>query len=357
MTVGAIITAVMIYMFIYYSIIPPSTMNLPAYFDFSEMPPTSDLFLTPKQWSYMSIEMEKQKVLPSMAKHPTSPILYPYTNYDIILDVTLTDSPANDQLGMVTVLSEIRHKNIVKAISTRSFLPPYKSFLTRITYQLLWAIPFATGLVSEYTHVKLNLFDGFEEDVDSPATNLIITLKSSRIATIQIVDAQVTFTPQLFGIRYYMVHFKVITFLITATVITVIELIAFALTSILIYTYLPKSWHIFGFLDSYDVKPSISVSDHYRKRHHIYQSGHPILRAKPVDDKRSLDDDLLPPLESSSHISSNQQQQQQQQALPSVPIVIPPRNTYSEVQLEPNDHEGLRHRQLDPGEIGSSSVD
>ena len=137
-----LLSSLFFYTFTYALLIPDLSLSLPVVFDFSLPHPTATIPLhPPTHTSHLPLHLPSSS-LPSPPRSTSSsssphPLLYPHQSYDVVLHLTLPDSPHNSHLGVVTLHSTFAHHHLPLASSTSSFLPPYRSTLTRVTLTLL----------------------------------------------------------------------------------------------------------------------------------------------------------------------------------------------------------------------------
>ena len=195
------------YTFFYSLFIPQLSVSLPVTFDFSQPRPAASVSLVSPQWSYSSLPplLSLSSPTASASKSP----LYPLQAYDVSLSVTVPDTASNARLGVITIQSAFMHRTTPLASSTHSFLPPYRSRIIRMLYELAFAIPLTLGLWSESHTVDVLLYDRFKEPPAALATtHLSLNITSPLANKLQLYSATLTLSAQLTGVKYAMQKYK-----------------------------------------------------------------------------------------------------------------------------------------------------
>ena len=215
---GALVTTVLIlsffssvfwYTFFYSLFIPQLSLELPVTFDFSRPQPASSVSLLSPQWSYTSLP-PLLSLSSSAASSASKSPLYPLQAYDVLLRVTVPDTASNARLGVITLHSSFMHRTTALASSTHSFLPPYRSRLIRMLYELVYAIPLTLGLWSESHSVDIMLYERYKEPPAALAsTHLVINITSPQAGKLQLYAATLTLSARLTGMKYLMQKYRV----------------------------------------------------------------------------------------------------------------------------------------------------
>ena len=205
----SLFSSVFWYTFFYSLFIPQLSLSLPVTFDFSHPQPAASISLMSQQWSYTPLPP-----LLSLSSSPSSPAakspLYPLQAYDVLLTVTLPDTASNARLGVVTLQSSFMHRSTALTSSTHSFLPPYRSRLIRLFYELFYALPLTLGLWSESHTIDVLLYERYKEPPAALAsTHLNINITSPHAGKLQLYSATLSLNARLTGVKYIMQRYKV----------------------------------------------------------------------------------------------------------------------------------------------------
>jgi hypothetical protein len=219
-----IVSSLVQYVVLYWLYMPDMHATVPAYFDFRVEPPLATIDLLNKQWAYSEYSIINAS---SPLNVERSHLLHDGLLYDVFLDLSVPDSPANREVGMMTVHMQLladtsAHSGTVKefeenqetvtqevtvlATSTRPLLITYKSTFIRWIYQLIMAPWLILGVVEETHQLSLRLFDDYYNNPADVLSRVQVSLHANTIANLQLYDAAVRFQVNLTGVRYYMYY-------------------------------------------------------------------------------------------------------------------------------------------------------
>jgi len=183
--------------------------------------PVALIALNPQQWSYQTKQLVKQ----SASNENT--FLTPNQRYHITLKLELPDSTINQNMGVITIHSQMQHRTSIPhlreqpvnqiqslASSTRSFLVPYRNTLIQAINRLIWCVPMVLGIVDDAHRIDVQLFDDFVEHSSDQSTHLQIEFATPRSHLLQIQSASVQFEARLSGVVSFMYHWPISTSLV-----------------------------------------------------------------------------------------------------------------------------------------------
>lgn len=227
LSVICLASSITMYSILYHWSIPMLSVNLPINFDYSMSQPVALVALTPQQWSN---HQSSGQSISHQSINPYDLFLTPGQHYHVWLKLELPDSTINQNMGVITVHSQMQHRTFIDrfnqpqdqsinqiqslASSTRSFLVPYRNSLIQSISRLVWCVPMLLGLVDDAHVISLQLFDNFLEsssNLNKPSTHLQIELATPRAHLLQLQSASVQFDAHLSGLTGLMYNWPIIT--------------------------------------------------------------------------------------------------------------------------------------------------
>ncbi|VVD01027.1 unnamed protein product [Leptidea sinapis] len=122
--------------------------------------------------------------------------------YRIKLVMDVPESPSNKELGMFMVCLQMRAKGgTLVSSSCRSAMLTYRSKLHHYIRTTLFSLLFVSGLDEETQRIQVELFNSFEDDVNSPVTDAYVELQSRYV---QVHSCELHIEAHFAGLRYAM---------------------------------------------------------------------------------------------------------------------------------------------------------
>lgn len=84
----------------------------------------------------------------------------------------------------------------------------YRSWLLRTLDTLVYAPLYLLGFYDQNQLRRVQLFKGYKESAYTPTALMVVSIDN---ADVQVYDVTVAFSVQLYGLRYYMYHWRVCT--------------------------------------------------------------------------------------------------------------------------------------------------
>ncbi|XP_051945120.1 seipin-like [Xyrauchen texanus] len=206
----------------YYSVMPTANFITPVHFYYRTDCPS------PHQSMCSFLEANV-----SLLKNGKHQVMINGQPYQIMLELEMPESPANQQLGMFLVkMAPYSTAGQVVATSARSARIHYSSSLLQSLHTVLFSPMLLTGVSVQKQSVMVELFSEFREDSYKPSVGAVIEIHSPHI---QIYRAHLYIFAHYTGIRYLMYQFP-----LTSSVIAVMSNFSF-LSLILVLSFLQFS--------------------------------------------------------------------------------------------------------------------
>ncbi|KAG1672253.1 Seipin [Nymphon striatum] len=193
------------YATIYYYMIPASSHVLPIHLEFN-----------PACGSNEDGEYRGYRGNPDV-NYPTAVIplmknsqnqLMPGILYKVSLEMELPESKVNRDLGMFSVkVFSFDHNSEPIHSSTRSAMLHYKSFFVQLLQTIFFAPSFIMGRSEEKQKINIAMFEDFTVEPFAKIEGIKVVVKSCNI---QIYDVVLKIEANLSGLRYYMLHWPLI---------------------------------------------------------------------------------------------------------------------------------------------------
>jgi hypothetical protein len=211
--IGLLVTSCLTYVLFYHWMIPTHSTSIPLHFDFSTtlVPPHATVHLhgEKQQWRYTELTEVHADLAMEQAR---SRYFSPGHQYNAYLDLSFPDSPANQEIGMISVEMLAMSNTTLLASSLQSFLPQYTSPLVRWMYSWSFALPLVFGLLQEKQTVSLHMFDQLQESESFPISHFRVHLKNPQGAwKFQLYNGVLRLQVHLFGLRWFMYHWPLST--------------------------------------------------------------------------------------------------------------------------------------------------
>ncbi|KAG1690267.1 Seipin [Nymphon striatum] len=134
--------------------------------------------------------------------------LMPGILYKVSLEMELPESKVNRDLGMFSVkVFSFDHNSEPIHSSTRSAMLHYKSFFVQLLQTIFFAPSFIMGRSEEKQKINIAMFEDFTVEPFAKIEGIKVVVKSCNI---QIYDVVLKIEANLSGLRYYMLHWPLI---------------------------------------------------------------------------------------------------------------------------------------------------
>ncbi|KAL6074253.1 Berardinelli-Seip congenital lipodystrophy 2 (seipin) [Balamuthia mandrillaris] len=186
--VAASFVAVLVYFFLYFTMVPAISVQRPLYFDFSQSQPAALVhFRKDNRFSESSL---------------SSPYVISQGHfYNFRIELTLPESPVNNDAGMFMVTVELYSTTgILLHNSTRPCMLHYKTDLLRKLTTLFWSLPLVLGLTEEAQYFSFNIIENW---VDNPITPFGIARVTLSKTNVQVYSSTLYIEAQLYGLSYF----------------------------------------------------------------------------------------------------------------------------------------------------------
>ncbi|CEO98078.1 Seipin [Plasmodiophora brassicae] len=190
--------SLVVYLLVYWWVIPPHRLEKPVYFDFSMRSPVALVSLGPRQWDVPAVT------------ETGAPAGFLRTGlaYDIDVEFSMFDRVIDDHVGMLvleaTALSSAVVPTAHVAHSKRPIEIAKTHQLSRMAHQFIFFIPIALGFKRLDTRLSTRMFERFVEAADLPISKFNVTLITSYDHTgeLHLTSAKLVFNVQLTGLRW-----------------------------------------------------------------------------------------------------------------------------------------------------------
>ena len=149
-------------------------------------------------------------------------LLVPGLSYDAVLSFTVPAHDENKREGVFMVVVDfLTADGRVLATSRRPLVLRHMPLLAGYVRHATLAVPFALGLVEDTQTISVLALDGFTEAVAAPLGAVRVTLSSQRV---HVYESTLRLMARLTGLRYYMYHWFISSFVVGTAQITFILL-------------------------------------------------------------------------------------------------------------------------------------
>ncbi|KAH0541176.1 seipin [Cotesia glomerata] len=199
-SVVAVWISIFLYTAFYYAYMPNMQHIRPVHFEFD----SCEKLKGPCGWPSAFVRFtKKQQFL--MVGQP----------YKINLYLEMPESTTNKELGMFMVCSSLHtHNHGIVDKSCRPTMLHYRSTLLHYLTTLAFSPMLIFGAREEKQNIMLELYRNFEEDQNHPVTSISIEIQSKFI---EFYSATIEIHAHLYGLRYLMFHWPILTAIIGIT--------------------------------------------------------------------------------------------------------------------------------------------
>lgn len=236
-------SAAVLYALFYWLVIPSRFHEQPVFLDYgshASLSRAGHLELT-LPTAVMDLRTPDHQWTPSkIAEAPpaTPSVLLPGVKYDVIVELSVPESPVNMDVGMFMVSTALRTSDHqLLASSARAAIVRDSHALVRWMRVSFWAVPYALGFTDPTQTVTVLAVNGYTESKQFPLSEVVVRLSSPEV---QVYSAKLTIIAQLTGFRYLMYHWSVPTAILVILNIVFVEALALAILYVF-YTMEPLS--------------------------------------------------------------------------------------------------------------------
>jgi hypothetical protein len=204
------IVSALFYAFLYWMLIPESTLFVPAYLDYKPakgslpFPANHTGDYTFAQTSINLVGKQYEIVHPELLQLAGNKksLLSSKEAYDVFLEIEFPHWYLNDACGVFVVDSALNHNSaVLLARSSRSFVPSKSTLLVRYLRRMMLLGPILVGVVKETESLHLRLFEEYVEHPSYRATQLVLSMSGDKLL---VSESRVRFEVRLSGVRWFL---------------------------------------------------------------------------------------------------------------------------------------------------------
>lgn len=232
------VTATVVYAMLYYLVIPSRFHEQEIFFNYGArhgditQPPHA---VVPNASLNLLDPVHQWQSAAPLFDAPTQPVMVPGVKYDVIVELTVPESPANADVGVFMVTTKLYSVDKWQASSARPVTLHHVPAPVRWLRLGAWLVPYALGFSEPAQTLSVTAINGYPESKESPITRVDVELNTPKL---QVYSAKLTIIAQLTGVRYLMYHWSLPTAILVILNIVFVE----ALALVILYAFyaLPK---------------------------------------------------------------------------------------------------------------------
>ncbi|KAG7381989.1 Berardinelli-Seip congenital lipodystrophy 2 (seipin) [Phytophthora pseudosyringae] len=223
-------TASLLYALLYYAVIPSRFHEQEIFFHYGQRhvgivsQQESNAIAVPTASLDLRDPVHQWQSLVPKPEQSTQPVLVPGVKYDVIVELTVSESRVNAEVGVFMVSTSLWEGTKRQlAASARPVTLHDVPAPVRWLKLAFWLMPYALGFTEPAQALRVTAINGYLESAEYPLTRVDIALNTPKL---QVYSAKLTVIAQLTGLRYLMYHWAVPTAILFILNIVFLEALA-----------------------------------------------------------------------------------------------------------------------------------